>query len=714
MKKLYFIFFFNFNFLFASSSQDESNLLHFMTLFVFQLGIIIFVARLFGNLFEKFSLPSILGEIFAGILIGPYCLGSISIPGFENGFFPLAESFVPSIRPELYGISIIASILLLFVAGLETDIDLLLKYFSTGLVVGIGGVVVSFILGAYITMLYFNLDFLNSEVLFLGVIATATSIGITARILSEKKAMEKPEGVTILSGAVIDDVLGIIILAVILGIIPHLSKESKHIEWIKILLISIKAVSVWLIFTLLGVLFSKKISSFLKLFKNNYVIASISLSLALIVSGLFEKSGLAMVIGAYVMGLSLSKTDISYMILESVMPLQIFFVPIFFVVMGMMVNIKLFFSYQTMTFGLLYTLFCIIAKFFGCGIPALFFKFNKLGAARIGLGMSPRGEVAMIIAGIGIAQGYVNENIFGSVIIMILLSSLIVPIGLNFLFNNEKKGTLKSVKRTEIITKKFEFSSLNFTNFLSNNIIDYFQKEGFYINLIIFENKVYQIRKDDVAFKMEHLDKSLIFETKEENSILIQTIVYEAIANLYNLVNIIKDMTKPEEIKHDIVNQANKLNVKHDKSLLRYFEEKCILCNIESEDKNEIIKLMVECLFKNSKIENKEIVLSDILKRETASSTALEKGLAFPHTRSSGCQNLAICIAISQKGIDFLSLDNKKTQIIIMIISPEEKNSPFLSILAQISTLIMKEKIISFLLKAKSSAEVYSILEKNI
>ena len=713
MKKLSLLFLFNFSFLFASS-QNENNLLHFMTLFIFQLGIIIFVARLFGNLFEKLTLPSILGEIFAGIIIGPYCLGSISIPGFEHGFFPLATSFVPSIRPELYGMSIIASILLLFVAGLETDIDLLMKYFTTGLVVGIGGVVVSFVMGAYITMLYFHLDFLNSEVLFLGVIATATSVGITARILSEKKAMEKPEGVTILSGAVIDDVLGIIILAVILGIIPHLSKGSNHIDWAKILLISAKAISVWLAFTLLGLLFSKKVSSFVKLFKNNYVIASISLSLALIVSGLFEKSGLAMIIGAYVMGLSLSKTDISYMILESITPLQIFFVPIFFVVMGMMVNIKLFLSYQTLTFGLLYTLFCILAKLFGCGLPSLFFKFNRIGAARIGFGMAPRGEVAMIIAGIGIAQGYVNENIFGSIIIMVLLTSLIVPLSLNFLFNNKKKGTLESVKRTEIITKKFEFSSLSFTNFLSNSIIEYFQKEGFYINLIILDNKVYQIRKDAIAFKMEHLNNSLVFETKEENSILIQTIVYEAIANLYNLVNIIKDMSKPEEIKQDIASQANKLNIKHSKDLLKHFDKNCILCNVESSDKNEIIKQMVECLHEHSKIENMELVLSDLLKRETASSTALEKGLAFPHTRSQGCQNLAIALATSQKGIDFNSLDNKKTQIVIMIISPEDKNSPFLSILAQISTLIMKENIIADILKAQNSAEIYQVLEKDV
>ncbi|MDD4204894.1 MAG: cation:proton antiporter, partial [Candidatus Delongbacteria bacterium] len=345
--------------LFCSEGAGSEDITHRMTMFIFQLGVIIFAAKLSGMFFEKIKLPGTLGEITAGIILGPYLLGSVSLSflGFDQGLFPASNGSVP-VTPELYAISIIASIMLLFISGLETDLKLLLRYLFSGGIVGLGGVIFSFFPGALVGMYFLDLPFMSSPVLFLGIMSTATSVGITAMILSKNKYMESPEGVTILSAAIIDDVLGIIILAVVVGIASVL-KTGGSIDWGGIGYISGKALVVWLGLTTAGLLMAGKISTFLKKFGSKYSYAIIAFGLSMFFAGIFEKAGLAMIIGAYVTGLTLSKTDISYEIQEAIHPLKEFLVPIFFTVMGMLVNIKTI-TLGTLAFATVYSIVALM------------------------------------------------------------------------------------------------------------------------------------------------------------------------------------------------------------------------------------------------------------------------------------------------------------------------------------------------------------------
>ena len=195
---------------------------HRMMLLAIQVGVILFAAKTGNLFFERIKLPGALGELIAGIVIGPYLLGGILLPGFPGGLFPLYGG--TSLSPELQGLCAVAAVVLLFVAGLETDIGLLLRYSLAGVLVGAGGVAVSFLLGAAVVAVFSSwlLDvpatFWQPQSLFMGIILTATSVGITARILSERRTRDSPEGVTILSAAVIDDVVGIIFLAIVLSV----------------------------------------------------------------------------------------------------------------------------------------------------------------------------------------------------------------------------------------------------------------------------------------------------------------------------------------------------------------------------------------------------------------------------------------------------------------------------------------------------------------
>jgi Kef-type K+ transport system membrane component KefB len=185
---------------------------------VLQLAVILIAAQLVGLFFKRLlRLPGVLGELIAGMIIGPYALGRLPIPGF-GPLFPAVDTPV-AVSVPLYGLATIASILLLFLSGLETDLALFLRYSVVGTAVGIGGVVFSFFLGAQCGV-WFGLanSIMDPVALFLGAISTATSVGITARILSERKKTDSPEGVTILAGAVFDDVLGVVILAIVVGL----------------------------------------------------------------------------------------------------------------------------------------------------------------------------------------------------------------------------------------------------------------------------------------------------------------------------------------------------------------------------------------------------------------------------------------------------------------------------------------------------------------
>ena len=226
-----------------------------------QLGVIIFAAKFCGDLIQKLKMPSVLGEIAAGVLIGPYVLGAIPLPlhGLEHGLFGFVSnlgSFQPvegaavalnnvtfsAYHSSLYAIATIGSVLLLFISGLETDLRMFFRYSVVGTLVGIGGVIFSYLFGAGLGMIMLKTSFMDPRCMFLGILCTATSVGITARILSEKKKVDSPEGVTILAAAVIDDVLGIICLAIVLGLTSAMAAGGEAVAWGKIGLIALKCV----------------------------------------------------------------------------------------------------------------------------------------------------------------------------------------------------------------------------------------------------------------------------------------------------------------------------------------------------------------------------------------------------------------------------------------------------------------------------------------
>ncbi|MBR1966727.1 MAG: cation:proton antiporter, partial [Lentisphaeria bacterium] len=521
-----------------------------------QIGVILFAARLCGNLFRKLHIPPVLGELFAGVVIGPYLLGAIplGLHGLGNGLFPLYSNGLPVSVP-LYAFATFGSIILLFVSGLETDLRQFFRYSVTGSLVGIGGAAVSYLFGAWLGVWMFNTSMLDPRVLFLGILSTATSVGITARILSERKSIDSPEGTTILAAAVIDDVLGIICLAVVMGIVGTSSANSSGVDWEKIGFITIKSIGVWLGATALGLLCAHKIAKFLKFFRPGINYSILAFGAALIAAGLFEEAGLAMIIGAYIAGLSLSKTDIAFAIQRNIQPVYNFMVPIFFVVMGMMIDIRVFTDMTVLKYGMIYSILAILAKIIGCAIPARLLKFNTVGALRIGAGMIPRGEVALIIAGIGATTmmtldgakvPIINAELFGIAIIMTLVTTVAAPPILTFVLNIKKSGIKNTAADISLTHTIYKFPSEIIRDFVLHSIREHFRIEGFRNSAMTGDGGIIHFRKEKTTFTLYISEGTLDFESDRACTALIKSVMFETFAEIQQTIAELKEFTRSD------------------------------------------------------------------------------------------------------------------------------------------------------------------------
>ncbi len=692
----------------SSLFANEGSVTEVMAELVFQIGIILFAVRLGGSLIKKIGIPSVLGELLAGVVIGPYALGSVPIPMFfPHGVFPLHEGAL-AVSPELYAFATVASIILLFASGLETDIGLFLRYSVAGGIVGLGGVIFSFALGDLLGVFLLHVHFMDPLALFLGILSTATSVGITARILSDQKKMDSPEGVTILAAAVFDDVLGIILLAVVLGIVAVTSGQGggQTLDFMTISGIAGRAFGIWLGFTALGLVFAKRIAGFLKVFKHSYDFSVCALGIALILAGIFEKEGLAMIIGAYVTGLSLSKTDIAAVIQERIHGLYEFFVPLFFAVMGMLVNVQELLSPTVFAFGLLYTLIAVLSKVLGCALPSLLLGFNGKGALRIGAGMVPRGEVALIIAGIGITAGILNEQLFGVVIMMTLLTTLVAPPLLNFMLKVPGRGTRKETKSSDMVSLDWDFHSDEIADLVIDTLLKDLRAEGFYVQMMNIDDGLSQARKDDIALSITEFEHHVTIETAPEDESFVKTSMYEVILKLHDAIGNLKKSSDPESMKRDLAEGQ----ARTDRALMRLINPAAVALRLKGSTKEEVIDELVGLLAKNGSLKDPEQVKEDVLAREKSMSTGMQHGIAIPHGKSDGIESMAVVVGLKPEGINFGSLDGLPSKVFIMVVSPKKDCGPHVQFLAVIAAILRDKELVERILQAKDSEEVVRLI----
>ena len=723
-----------------------------MMFLVLQIGIIIFAAKVGGALASMMKLPSILGELAAGIVIGPWALGGIGFcPDMFNGLFKDGLFHGAALRemaahghtfdatsPALYGIATLASIILLFLSGLETNLKMFLKYSFVGSMVGVGGVLVSFAFGdlcavwllpqffetfADLKSMLLAQAITQAAPLYMGIMSTATSVGITARILSEKKKMDSEEGTTIMAGAVIDDVLGLIVLAIGNGIIAANvgakaaaeGAAAGGMDWGNIGLVALKAFGVWLGATAIGVLAARYIAKFLKrCFKSPVVIATMAFGLALVLAGFFEMMGLAMIIGAYVMGLALSRTDLKHPITEMLTPVYTFLVPVFFCAMGMMVDMSALCSKPVLIFGGIYTALAVLAKVLGCMIPSICCGFNFLGGLRIGAGMVPRGEVALIIAGIGLSAGYLTQEIFGIGILMTLVTTVVAPPALVGLFAPKAKG-VRHPKPSKDGSREVMFALANddMAELVMAKILMEFRNEGFFVTCLSQEDQIWEIALDDIELSIRRHGYKIRFTCTPAEEAIVMTAWMEVASQMNDLARAIAKPIRKEDIEQMITNtEAAK---RGHEGVGRYLQGFVMLPGFKAASKQEAVEKMVAEIAKASPhhVTDAAAAVAAVLRREESMPTGLDHGIAVPHGRDASVRGIAGAVAIVDNSgtaggciPDYETIDKSQVQIIVLTLANDQAQTPYLQLMSFISRALRADNGAERLAACKSPDEM--------
>ncbi len=389
------------------------------------LALILIFSKIFMKICKKLNLPSVIGMIIAGLLIGLI------------SYIPNQDILNETTQEGLGFLSKIGAILILFSAGLETDLKQIKSVGGPAVIITIAGVIVPMGLGFLVATLcnggFANLshDALLTN-LFYGTILTATSVGITVQTLREMGKLNSRVGSTIVAAAIIDDVLGIIVLSFVLALKGN-GGEAVN-PWIVVL----KTVGYFAVIAVLSFVASKAFKWLDKRFEHHRLVPIFSLAFCFIIAYLSEKYfGIADITGAYIVGLILStnnesgyierKTDIlSYML----------FVPVFFANIGISTKFESI-SGSFILFGCLFIVAGIVGKLIGCGIAAKCCKYSFSDSVKIGVGMMARAEVCLVTASKG--AGIIDNNIMPFIVLLIIITSLLSPIFLKLIYNHDKK-----------------------------------------------------------------------------------------------------------------------------------------------------------------------------------------------------------------------------------------------------------------------------------
>lgn len=383
------------------------------------LAIIIVIAKIFGIIARKLRAPQVVGEIIAGLIIGPSVLGLVQQTDF---LVQMAE---------------IGVVLLMFSAGLETDLKELVKTGPIAFLIACCGVFVPLLGGTLLYMGFYGAAPWGSEAfykaVFIGVIMTATSVSITVESLREMGKLKGKVGTTILSAAIIDDVIGIIVLTFVIGFKNPDSNPGKVV--LSTILFFIFAFVIGLILYKLFELYDEK-------YPHTRRIPILGLALCFFFAYAAEKYfGIADITGAYVAGIVLcSVRDSKYIEQKMEVNSYMLFGPIFFASIGLKTSIENV-NAGILLFSLGFVIVALISKIVGCGLMARLCRFSGKDSLKIGVGMMTRGEVALIVAQKGLSVGLLTPVYFTAVILLIIVSSISTPIILKILYAKDKVET---------------------------------------------------------------------------------------------------------------------------------------------------------------------------------------------------------------------------------------------------------------------------------
>lgn len=397
--------------------ESTSAFLHVMI----SLSILLFAAKLMAELFHRIKLPIVLGELLAGIIVGPFALGALPLVDGE----PLVV-----LDETVMQIGEIAAVVILFIAGLEITPREFLRGGTAAFTVGSLGVVVPFFVGYY-AFAAFGIEALQS--ILIATALTATSIAISIQVLTELGKMQSKEARLVLGAAIVDDILAIAVLSVVVSMVQTGNTQPAIFD---IVFLIMQVLGTFAAILIVSVLIIPRILHTERLWKSKGSLEGIVTAAFFAAAGIAAFLGLSPIVGAFAIGMAVASTRIIHQVHDYVDKLQIIFAPLFFAIIGAQVDLRGVNLDVLFLAGIIIAI-AVVTKLIGCGLPSLLFLKDRSRSMRVGIGMVSRGEVGLIVAGLGVSSGALTNNIYTAVIIMVAATTVITPIWLKIAYKKE-------------------------------------------------------------------------------------------------------------------------------------------------------------------------------------------------------------------------------------------------------------------------------------
>jgi len=381
---------------------------------VISLSILLFTAKIFAEIVQRIKQPVVLGELLAGIIVGPYALGGL--PLFDGQPLVILDETVKHIGE-------LAAIIILFIAGLEITPREFLRGGAASFTVGALGVIVPFFVGFIVLSLY---GLGTYEILLIATALTATSIAISIQVLTELGKMQSKEARLILGAAIVDDILAIAILSVVVTMVQSGDSIPPIMD---IAFLILKILGLFAVLLIGAVIIIPRILHREKLWKSKGSIEGITTAIFFGIAGIAAYVGLSPIVGAFAAGMAVASTKLIKQVEEYAHKLQFIFAPLFFAIIGAQVDLRGINLEVLLIAGIIIAI-AVLSKLVGCGLPSMLFLKDKSKSMRVGIGMVSRGEVGLIVAGVGVTSGVLSTDVYTSIILMVAVTTIITPIWL--------------------------------------------------------------------------------------------------------------------------------------------------------------------------------------------------------------------------------------------------------------------------------------------
>ncbi len=687
--------------------------------FILQLGVLVFAAKMGGRLFNRWKLSRVLGELTAGVLVGPWLLGGLSLPLFPDGLMREAGGFL-SVRDPLYGVVTISLVVFFFLVGLNTDLRQVRRSAAGGIAAGLGGFALCFavalvLLVAVVPRLTGGAawGWTSPLALLVSTAVSVSSVGMLTRTLAARQRFESPAGTVALTAALTDNMTGLFLFTVFSGAFAAAEKGAAPNAYL-LASMTLRALIGFGIVALCGFPIARFVNG-LALREKNYTSAfAVSAACLLIAGGVMGAMGLSVMAGAYVMGLAFSTTDLRHEIRERLDFVSVVLVPACFAALGMQVDLGLL-AETPMLMGIgLLVAGVVVAKLVGGALPAALAELNGVGCLRVGVALLPRGELSLALLAAVVGMAALPPGVVFSVVLLALATCICGPLAAKPVFAAGGNGTRENFPVPESVKIVFRFPSHQAAMLMINRAVEIFEDDGFYAHRLNRYQVLYRITRESQVIHLQGVDGEVTFECSEQERPLINTVMLELSSGVEQSLRELQKPLNDAELRKNLQKAVPaSAAVVASNMLKNRFAVETLKPRMLATTKQGAISELVSLLYENGLVMDRERAVQSVFEREQGLSTGLEHGLAIPHARTDAVTRLVCAVGLKKEGLDFDAADGKPARIVVLVLAPDNAATPQLQLIAQVCRML-DEKGRAALLACETAEDMYGVLTAGV